>query len=289
MSLRRRILIAGCGDLGGRVGRRPELAGDRLFGLRRRTELLPDRIEPVQADLLEADSLGQLPDALDAVIYTATPGERTEAAYREAYVDGLRNLLAAAPAIGTAGCRLILVSSTSVYGQDDGSWVDEDSPTRPEGYAGQRLLESEALAQGRDNAVIVRFSGIYGPGRTRLLDRVRARTPVTAEPPVWSNRIHSDDCAAVLAHLLQLEQPERLYLASDDRPALLHTVQESLASLLGLPAPPRVVATGASGGQRGRRCSNTRLRATGLTLRYPDYHSGYSALLHGSDQGRLGV
>ena len=264
----RRLLIAGCGDLGNRLA--PRLDGWQVHGLRRSVSRLAPGIVPVQADLSDAGTLGVVAGAWDAVIYTATPGERTPGGYRRAYVDGLRRLI---ERVETP--RLIMVSSTAVHGQDLGEWVDETSATQPARFNGEILLEAEHLAR-EAGGLVVRFSGIYGPGREYLIDKVRGG-PVGCrrDPPIWTNRIHADDCAAALAHLLKLDAPDELYLASDACPAPRWELLAWLAERLGVPGP---FEQEDSAGQ-GKRVRADRLAATGFTLRYPDYRAGYEEVL----------
>jgi nucleoside-diphosphate-sugar epimerase len=267
----KRLLIAGCGDLGVRLAGR--LGDDwQVHGLRRRTETLPETIRPVRADLGDPGSLAAAAGEWDAVIYQATPDERSEAGYRAAYVDGLANLF---DVVGAR--RLIVVSSTAVFGQDAGEWVDEDSATDPPRFNGRILLEGEALAaRCAREATVVRFSGIYGPGRDFLVRKVAAgEARCRPDPPQWTNRIHADDCAAVLAHLLTLDRPAPLYCASDLRPSPRCEVLDWLASRLDAPGPQRAEL---EGGQ-GKRVSSERLRATGFEFTYPDYRSGYEEML----------
>ena len=266
----KKLLIAGCGDLGIRLAARLLPASWSVHGLRRRVDPLPPVIQPIVADLLDPATLAQAADGWDAVIYQATPGERSPEAYRATYLTGLENLLAV---VRTR--RLIFVSSTAVYGQDQGEWVDENSSTEPQGFAGRLLLEAEQLARARDG-LIVRFSGIYGPGRDYLIRRLKAGLArCRRDPPQWTNRIHSEDCAAVLAHLLQLESPQPVYCASDSRPAPRCEVLGWLAERLSLPQP---LADDAACGL-GKRVANDRLTSSGFTFQYPDYQSGYRTLL----------
>lgn len=263
-----RLLIAGCGDLGQRLARR--LEGWRVHGLRRNVSRLAAPIVPLAGDLTRPDSLAAAAGRWDAVVYTATPGEFTPDAYRATYVDGLRALMRHAESP-----RWIVVSSTAVYGQDAGERVDEDSPTEPRRFNGEILLEAERLAHER-GGVAVRFSGIYGPGRDFLIRKLRAGgVACRRDPPVWTNRIHSDDCAAVLAHLVALERPAPVFVASDRCPAPRWEVLEWLAQRLGVPGPEAVD----DGGGQGKRVSAERLYASGLALQYPDYRAGYSELL----------
>lgn len=271
------ILIAGCGDLGGDLGRRLAATGHSVWGLRRQAERITPPIRPIAGDLTAADSLSGLPSVpLDRLYYLATPGAYQDEAYRQAYVIGLQNLLAALP---HAPRRLVLVSSTSVYGQLDGEWVDENSPTAPRSFAGRRLLQAEDLAGQCPGAVVVRFGGIYGPGRQRMLDKVRRGEPCVAAPPYYTNRIHREDCIGVLAHLGRADVPPGLYLAVDDEPCTQCELMDWLAQRMQLPRPER--RSDPAGGVRGsnKRCRNDRLKATGYRLLYPSYREGYDALL----------
>lgn len=265
----RRLLVAGCGDLGGRLPAR--LSGWRIHGLRRNPARLAPRILPIMADLDDAGSLKAVAGTWDAVVYTATPAERTPAAYRKAYVDGLNNLLSQ---VRTP--RLLFVSSTAVYGQDAGEWVDEESVTRPRGFNGEILLEAETVAR-EAGGTVVRFSGIYGPGREYLISQaLSGAVACRRDPPVWTNRIHTEDCAAALAHLVELAEPERLYCASDAAPAPRWNVLTWLASMLDVAGPVEVADDGRG---QGRRVCAERLFNTGFELQYPDFRAGYGAVL----------
>lgn len=273
-------LIAGCGDLGTAVGLQLARQGHQVYGLRRRSVPLPPPLRGLQADLTRPASLTGLPPAVDLLYYIATPDRYDDAAYRAAYVDGLRNLLAALQRAGQAPRRLVLVSSTSVYGQTGGEWADEDSPTQPRGFSGRRLLEAEQLARASGiPAVIVRFGGIYGPGRERLLRKVRAGAPSIAQPPLYTNRIHRDDCVRVLLHVAQERIPPGVYLAVDDAPCSQCELMEWLAGRLGLPAPTRIPSAPNGARAGNKRCRNAKLKATGFRFLYPSYREGYAALL----------
>ncbi len=269
-----RLLIAGCGDLGARLHAR--LGGEwSVTGLRRNVERLPSGMEGIAADLLDPSSLSVLPRDWDAVVYTATPGAFDEEAYRATYCTGLAHLL---DRVRTP--RLLFVSSTAVYGQDRGEWVDEDSITEPTRFNGRVLLDGERIAR-EAGGVVVRFSGIYGPGREALVRKLRTGgVECRRTPPQWTNRIHADDAAAALAHLLPLDANRRVWLASDERPAPKFDVLAWLARRLGVAGPEAVDGEERedSVGQ-GKRVSSARLRATGLRLQYPDFEHGYEALL----------
>ena len=272
------ILIAGCGDVGCRLGLRLAAAGHQVWGLKRNPSTLPSAIHPLAADLSVADSLTVMSRHYDYVFYTAAAGGFSEARYRAAYYDGVVNLLAA---LRIKPKRLLFTSSTSVYGQTNGAWVDETSPAESASFAGSILRQAEQFIwNGPCAATVVRFAGIYGPGRTRLIDSVRNRTAHYVEG-VYGNRIHSDDCAAVLAHIMTLAQPEPLYIGVDDAPVLQSEVLAWLAKRLSVPAPTQTEAadTLESRQRSNKRCRNTRLKASGFNFHYPSYREGYAELL----------
>lgn len=274
------VLIAGCGDLGSGVGTRLAAEGHSVWGLRRRPELIPAPIAPLAGDFSQPDGLPELPAALDTVYFIATPGRFEDEAYRIAFVEGMRNLLAQLDAQQQSPRRIIMVTSTAVYGVTDGSWVDEETPTEPRGFSGQRLLEAETLLrESRHPSVILRFGGIYGPGRTRMLKKVRNGDPVVAEPPQYTNRIHRDDCVGALLHAFALEDPAPVYLGVDSTPCTQVELVDWLAQRLGLPRCSRT--EGSAGGVRSsnKRCHNQRLLDSGYRFLYPDYRSGYEAML----------
>lgn len=290
-----RILIAGCGDVGTTLGLTLSATGHDVWGLRRHPADLPPPVQPLAADLTDPTTLTALPANLDAVVYSAAAAGFSEAHYQAAYVEGVRNLLNALRQAGQHPKRLLFTSSTSVYAQHQGEWVDEDSPAQADGFSGRCLREGEQrIWDSGWSAVAVRFGGIYGPGRTRLIDSVREGSATGFDgSPIYTNRIHRDDCARVLAHLLEYPEPEPLYLAVDDDPAPLDDVLNWLADQLGVPHPPRLPQPPAKPGAETRRdpatrmrsskrCRNARLHASGFAFRYPSYREGYAALLSGS-------
>lgn len=276
------ILIVGCGEIGMRTASKLVEAGYSVAGMRRNTAALPATVEPITADICDPDSLKQLAGrSFPLVLVSVAAAEFSEQAYRDAYVDGVANVLRALPAAPLQ--RVIMVSSTSVYHQNDASWVDEDSATLPKHFSGQVMLEAEALlASSSPVATVVRFGGIYGPGRTRLLRRVRQGITVAQDSPHYSNRIHSEDCAGVLAFLLKAahagESLLPCYLAVDNAPTPLREICDWLARAEGLdPADMEEQASPLRGGNR--RCSNRRLLDAGYRFAYPDYRAGFGALL----------
>lgn len=280
------VLIAGCGYVGSALGVRLAAAGHTVWGLCRRPDALPPSIHPLIADLTAPETLQALPPDMDFVFYTTAPDGSTDEAYRAAYVDGLGHLLQALISQGQLIQRVFLTSSTAVYAQSGGEWVDETSPTIPGHFTGARLLEGERLLlNGPFPATVLRLGGIYGPGRTGLIERVRQGAAVCLDgPPIYTNRIHRDDCAGVLHYLMTLPDPDFLYLGVDDDPAEQCTVLRWLAAQLGV-APPRVEASPGFDRRRrsNKRASNARLVASGYVFRYPSFREGYAALLAAPD------
>jgi len=269
-----RVLIAGCGDVGSVLAENLLAAGHTVFGLKRNTASLPEAVKAIAADLTDPSTLNDLPPDIDWLVFMPTPSERTLEAYKAIYVQGWVNLWAALKQLPS---RCLVVSSTSVYGQSDGSWVDEDTDSVPTRFNGRILLDMEATARAVfNNTIIARLSGIYGPGREGLLKMASAAQQVQASPPMYSNRIHRDDAAAALAHLLQLDKPDNLYLVTDDLPVAKYEVMSWLAEQMGF-KPPAMLENMTAGS--GKRISNQRLRDSGLQLKYPDYKAGYSQIL----------
>ncbi len=273
----KRFLIAGCGYVGRALGVRLAGEGAEIWGLRRSTQATElEGIRPIAADLTDPATLRDLPGDLDAVVYAASAGGSTPEAYEAAYLRGLENLLAE-----VAPRRLVFVSSTAVYGDRRGAWTDEGSPTTPEHFSGRILLEAERLAlKGPAQAVVLRLGGIYGPGRERLIRDVAEGRAARPAEPVFTNRIHRDDAAGVIAHLLTLDRPEPVYLGVDSEPADLGAIYAWIAARLGRPEPPPATAPGEGRLARGsKRCVNARLIAAGYRFAYPTFREGYGELV----------
>jgi nucleoside-diphosphate-sugar epimerase len=270
-----KVLIAGCGYVGTALGERLVERGHQVWALRRDTAGLPASFNKVAADLARPADLATIPVDVDHLVYCASAGESSDAAYERAYVTGLGNVLHALQ--GRPVRRAFFTSSTAVYAQTGGDVVDEQSETIPSHFSGRRTLQAEGvlLASGIPSTVL-RCAGIYGPGRTRLIDAVRQGTASMSER--FTNRIHRDDIAGVIIHLMQQDAVPNLLLLSDDQPAPQRDVTGFIAAQLGLPLPHSPpTEPSARGGDK--RCSNARLHATGYALIYPTYREGYAAML----------
>lgn len=271
------ILFLGFGDIAARTC--ALLPGERLVGVARSPKKMPPEVEFWQG---AADSVAILEklaeESFDAVVITLTPTDFSDKSYQVAYVDTVEALVRQWQR-GAAPGLILFVSSTSVYHQENGEWVDEDSATEPSGFAGRRILEAEqCLSESGLPVCCVRFAGIYGPGRDFLVRQVLAGN---GGNDAFSNRIHAEDCAGIIAFLLQQYwQGNALapcYLGCDSEPATGTEVRQWLAGKMGDKAPALQPSQSSRGGNK--RCCNARILAAGYKLKYPTYREGYSELL----------
>lgn len=275
------LVIAGCGDVGTALGLRMQELGWQVSGLRRDPSSLPEGFGRIAADLSCAESPADWPAKVDYLVYCPAAGRRDAELYRTLYVEGLQHVVGWLKAHRQQPRHLLQVSSTAVYGQSAGEWVTENSAAVADTATAPVLIEAEdvALRSGMP-ASVVRLAGIYGPGRTRLIEQVRSGLHVPAEPAQYTNRIHRDDAAGLLAHLLlQADQGALLapcYLGVDDEPASLHEVAQWLAEQVGV----ELLAEGATANRLGsKRCSNALARESGWQPQYPSYREGYAQML----------
>lgn len=310
-----KVLFAGCGDIGVRAIRQiqqkiPSLNWEYL-AVRRNTSRLPVDITSVSGDIRDTKFLASLlaSEQFTALVVSLTPEQMTDEGYRESYVVAARSIQTAVAQCTEPPHLVIWISSTGVYGESDGEWVDEQTLIIPSSFRGKRLREAEEVIAGLSvPSSIVRFSGIYGSGRHRLMNQVRDSHCVPATPVVWTNRIHSEDCAGFIVHLLQQFvsgcKLENQYIATDNEPAKRYEVQQWLAQEIGVDHDEGAavshtvdsleskylmgeIKSGAKEDKAkvikspagNRRCRNQRMRATGYQLKYPSYREGYRALL----------
>lgn len=267
----RRVLLAGCGDLGAEVGRRLHGRGDLVTGLRRRPERHRAGFPVLGIDLADpGDAL--LPPA-DTVVVALTADSRSAQGYEAAYrrtLQGLRRMLPGQEP------DLLFVSSTSVLGTREGQIVTEATVPEPASATAEVLLAAEQDARSLFRSVtVLRPAGIYGPGRTRTIERVRRGEPV--DHGLITNRIHRDDLAALIGRLVHLPEGPELLHASDCSPAPQGEVAEFIAGRLGVPVPPDA----GDGRSRGKTIDASALHGLlgGQPLTYPSYREGWAAVL----------
>ncbi|PID44124.1 MAG: hypothetical protein CSB48_02750 [Proteobacteria bacterium] len=274
------------------IKRSPLSMADENSGI----DIHPVTVEPVikVADIQNRDALSNaLPEKIDYALVCVSPSRYTEDAYRLTFVQGVNNLVMALHHRGITPKRVFFVSSTSVYHQDDGSEVDENSVIQPESFAGQHLKTAESLLTDSSLATTcVRFSGIYGGNRSRLINQVATGNAELSASNHFTNRIHESDCIRALCHLMQLAMDgknlEDIYLATDSEPVRINTILQWLAARLKSPElirnkhrPDYEQEMNKKNRRRpgSKRCSNRRLLATGFRFVYPTYKEGYTEML----------
>lgn len=281
------VLIVGCGDLGNRTSV-PLLENNwRVTGVRRTLEKLAPGIAGVQADYTQAGSLDFAEGlAPEFVLATFNPFDRSEAGYIKGFTVAMENLL---QGLGKHRPRhIIMSSSTRVFAEREGGWVDENSSLSKQDPWAQAIIAAERMLLDSEHcASVVRFAGIYGIPGGRLLSRIRRGELCPREPLSYTNRIHREDCGGFLSHLFlaaqQGEVPEPLYIGVDDCPAPRYEVESWIAQKMGMGlarAADSVSDLPTQHNRAGhRRCRNNALTASGYVLRYPSYKEGYGALL----------
>lgn len=293
-----KVLIVGCGDLGGEVARQLAQLGIQTAGVRRSTSKL-DGITIIQADVTHPLSLEPLKQIQpEIVIYCVAADGQTDEQYKANYVDGLCHILAT-QAENSNLKHVFFVSSTRVYGQTHGEktdkLLDETDVAIPADFGGERLLEAEKLldsfagnAKLSCSTTVLRLSGIYGVGRLRMINLAASLKISPQNWPAqnsWTNRIHRDDAASFIVFLvMQILEPQQVlaskavqscYIVTDSKPVTQYEVLNWIAGNLNISTPVQVNLPIAG----GKRLSNQAMLATGFILQYPDYQAGYQALL----------
>ena len=277
-----RVAIVGCGYVGLALGSALCKRGHHVTGTTttpgRMDELGAHGITPVLLQHSETDRLRAILQDCDAVFLTYSPG-RGQSTYRDVYVAGATNLLKSMR--GAAVKRLIYTSSTGVYAQQDGQWVDEQSPARPQSENGLALIEAENIllransstnrAANADRAVdvsVVRLSGIYGPGRD-ISSRVQSLAGTTRhDGNAFVNLIHLEDIVAALTALLRCDHHGVLTL-SDDCPMKRRELYDMIIAHRGL-AP--IEWREEQAGKLGKRIRNQAIKQLlNLSLSHPRF------------------
>ncbi|MGA9401813.1 SDR family oxidoreductase [Haladaptatus sp.] len=271
--------VLGCGYVGLALARGLLADGHDVVGVRRSQDGLRAVEEvgadAVQADVTDADSLASIPD-VDVLVYAVSADGRDSEAARTAYVDGLRTTLDHFAGRNSPPERIVYTSSTGVYGDRDGEWVDESTPLEPRTEREEILAEAEEIVQ-EDRGwewTITRFSGLYGPDRYRLEQYLEG-----AVSDRYLNVIHRDDAAGVIRYLLETGNGRNeVVLATDDEPIRKPVLADWLADECGVSHPPRAEPT-SERARASKRCSNEKLREMGYEYRYPTYREGYRAAI----------
>lgn len=286
-------LVVGCGYLGERVARRWVAAGCAVMATTRRepraAELKGLGIEPVVVDVTAAQPLWT-----DLFARVGTPSSvfwgvgfdrAAGSTHRDVHVGGLQKLLdaLAATAPPAAKPRVIFSSSTGVWGDDRGGFVDESTPPNPTRDAGRVLVEAEALLAAHPSGpgTVLRFAGLYGPGRLPRIVDLAAGMPIAADPDSWLNLIHVDDAAAVVSAVADAAAPRGLYVVSDGRPIRRRDWYGTLAEVTASP-PPRWDPTAARTRGADKRVDSSLLcRDLGIRMEHPDAPTAAALLVRG--------
>jgi len=291
-----RVAILGCGYIGLELGRQLTDAGHEVVGVRRSDSgcaAIEDAgFEAHQADLTDPDDVEALP-AADWLVFAASSGGRGAEAAEAIYVDALRSVIDNYGRRESPPDRLVYTSSTGVYGDHDGGWVDESTPLDPTTDKTRVLAEAERIARehaadyGIDGTV-ARFSGLYGPDRYRLERYLEG--PVTEG---YLNMVHRADAAGAVAFLLTEDRARNeVVLVTDDEPADKWAFADWLAAECGVDQPPKrtkaerlaegdLSAAGKRRVKTSKRCSNDYLRDLGYEFEYPTFREGYRAAIEG--------
>jgi nucleoside-diphosphate-sugar epimerase len=290
-----RVLIVGCGYVGMSLGEELARQGHEVFGLRRgvggEAEVLAEGvirsvgIQPVLGDITQPGDLAKLPGPFDWVVNCVSSTKGGVEEYKQVYLQGTRNLvewLAAAPPK-----KFVYTSSTSVYGQTDGSPVKETSPAQPASETGKVLVETEqvlleAAQQRKFPAVILRVAGIYGPGRGHLFQQyLKNEAKIGGKGERIINMIHRDDLVKIVIAALKNGRPGEIYNAVDDEPVTQVHFFQWLAEALGKWMPPFATAEEEAGRKRGltnKKVQNRRLKMElGYQFQHPTFRQGYTA------------
>ena len=268
-----RILIAGCGYVGQATGDLFHAAGWDVEGWTASEEsaaaLSAKPYSVCQVDISNRDWVAERAGTFDTVVHCASSGGGGADSYRQIYLNGARNLLDRFE-------KILFTSSTSVYAQRDGSWVTEESETKPSRETGQILLETEKFVFER-GGMVTRLAGIYGPGRSALLSKFLAgAATIDPEKDRFVNQVHRDDIASALFLLVSGKwQKRQIYNVVDDEPILESDCYRWLAKRLNRPFPPiRKLTEQRKRGDANKRVSNAKLRSLGWTPQYPTFVDG---------------
>jgi nucleoside-diphosphate-sugar epimerase len=283
-----RVLIAGCGYVGAAAADLFHAAGWEVEGWTQSLESsdkLAGKPYPVRpVDITAPETVKAAARAFDTVIHCASSGGGGPERYRQVYLEGARNLLAELqPRI------FVYTSSTSVYAQTDGEWVDETSAAEPKHETGRILRETEELVR-QNGGVVARLAGIYGPGRSALLRKfLSGEARIECDGSRYINQVHRDDIATALLHLTNAPNESGIVNVTDDEPQTERECYDWLAAKLQRPLPPSVERAGErKRGASNKRVSNRKLRSLGWEPRFPTFQDGMekSVLLASPEVGR---
>ncbi len=270
-----KVLLVGYGYVGQALAKRLHEAGHLVAALRRSIQASAGPVQLYQGDAGEPTTLHKLPSDFDQIVCSTSPDARTPEAYERAYPKVVEALLHRFPT-----ARLLLVSSTSVYDQQEGSELTESarataaSPTAAQIHRAELKLLAPTL---KTHHVVIRASGIYGPGRSRLISSLLHHALDEATAQIWTSRIHRDDLAGIVHFLIERPQLAGVFHASDPSPTQLKDLSTWVRAHVAPTALP--VVSAAVRGRKNRRIVPARLVELGYPFLYPSFRQGYEAVL----------
>lgn len=274
------ILIIGCGDIGDALANQLHIDGHQVTALSRSAHKVEVGIKYLKADITSPADLAKITFDFNQIIYIISPSGGDISAYESVFNIGINNLLYTLKEqkIDTA---ITFVSSTRVYGQQQGEWLDEASDTQPVDERGRILLTAEnILLAFNEQTTIVRFSGIYGRSN-HFVNQIKSGKGIQKEPPYFTNRIHREDCIGSLAFIINKKSQgnamQGVYLATDDNPASKWDVACYLADALTIDRPTALTLK--KGSNCNKRLVNNRLKAAGYQFKYKSYKRGYEGVI----------
>ncbi|MEO1889144.1 MAG: sugar nucleotide-binding protein [Cycloclasticus sp.] len=272
-----KILIIGCGDIGGAVASQLHDEGHQVTGLKRSLQDDLSGMSFIQADITKAEDRSNLPTDFEQVIYILSPSGGSITAYDAVFKVGVDNVLAWFK-LQKENVAFTFVSSSRVYGQNKGEWLNESSTTEPTDERGKILLEAEnKFLDFNKQTTIVRFSGIYGRS-DYFINQLRKGADIQKEPPYYTNRIHRDDCIRALNFLINKKANrdvlQSIYLATDSDPASKWEVAAFLANTLSLPTQTAIYLE--KNVDRNKRLENNQLLDEGFEFKFKSYKDGYN-------------
>lgn len=264
-------LIVGCGYVGSKLLRYLHKAGWKVHGIRRKQSNNPQILS------VDISASFSILGSYDIIFYMISADKYDSESYQNAYVTGVTNTLTAIRESKKTP-RFIFVSSTSLFSENNGGTVDESSQIEKFDFSKKYLAQGEALvAESGLSYCIVRFSGIYGPGRCQMINSIKDQTAKQKLSPCISNRIYIDDCVGVLSHIANLKNSSSLYIASDCEPTPYNEVLRWLSRHLEMPEPPLEDKPSKTTHISNKRCSNARLLASGYHFKKPSFREGFKS------------
>ncbi len=272
------ILIIGCGYIGTALGKLLTSSGHRVWGLRRDPRTLPEEFIPIKCDLANLDKL-KFDFKPDYVFFMPSADKRDLETYKSTYLIGAENLIKCLNFNKALPKRLFYISSTSVYTQDNGEIVDESTKLENlNPYASLLVAAEDVIRQQQIPYTIVRFSGIYGPGRKYLINQIKDGKIKRSLNPVYVNNIHQEDCAGILQFLMSKPNPRNLYIGVDDEPSYKNSVIEWICKQYQYKLPDILEEYHLTEKlmRSNKRCSNQLIVSEGYRFIYPNFREGYA-------------